>query len=78
MSKAFIKILRFLDNIDHLKKEQIDYYSHMERALKISSKLLYASIALFIHAFFPNTFKYTGSTIITEEYLKIQAKKETV
>ena len=78
MSKAFIKILRFLDNIDHLKKEQIDYASHMERALKMSSKLLYASIALFIHAFFPNTFKYTGSTIITEEYLKIQAKKETV
>jgi hypothetical protein len=78
MSKAFIKILRFLDNIDHLKKEQIDYYSHMTRALEISSRLLYASIALFIHAFFPNKFKYTGSSIITEEYLKLQAKKETV
>ena len=78
MSKAFIKILRFLDSIDHLKKEQIDYYSHMIRALEISSRLLYASITLFIHAFFPNKFKYTGSTIITEEYIKLQARKETV
>ena len=77
MTRSFIKLSQFLNTIDHIKKEETDYFSHMKRALSISLRLLGASLALSIHAFFPNKFKYTGSSIIIEEYTKLQHKKET-
>ena len=77
MTRSFIKLSQFLNTIDHIKKEETDYFSHMRRALSISLRLLGASLALSIHAFFPNKFKYTGSSIIIEEYTKLQNKKET-
>ena len=77
MTRSFIKLSQFLNTIDHIKKEETDYFSHMKRALTISLRLLGASLALSIHAFFPNKFKYTGSSIIIEEYTKLQNKKET-
>ncbi len=78
MTSSFIKLFQFLNTIDHIKKEETDYFSHMKRALSISLRLLGASLALTIHAFFPNKFKYTWSTIIKEEYTKLQYKKETI
>jgi len=78
MTRSFIKLSQFLNTIDHIKKEETDYFIHMKRALSISLRLLGASLALSIHAFFPNKFKYTGSSIIIEEYTKLQHKKETV
>ena len=77
MTRSFIKLSQFLNTIDHIKKEETNYFSHMRRALSISLRLLGASLALSIHAFFPNKFKYTGSSIIKEEYTKLQNKKET-
>ena len=77
MTRSFIKLSQFLNTIDHIKKEETDYFTHMIRALSISLRLVGASLALSIHAFFPNKFKYTGSSIIIEEYTKLQHKKET-
>ncbi len=40
------------------------YIEHMFFALRFSLKMLLGSIACFLHAFFPFTFKRTGSTIV--------------
>jgi len=79
MSTTFIKNfnpLYFLKSIDHIKHEHTTYFNHMQRALGMSINLLLGSIALGIHAIFPNKFRYTGSSIIIKEYEKIQQKIE--
>jgi len=55
-----------LNSISHIKENNTTYFVHMRRALSLSLKTLSASIALFIHAVYPNIFEYTGSNIIKE------------
>lgn len=77
MSNTFIKNLNplhFLNSINHIKNENTTYFKHMQRALGMSFSLLFGSIALGIHAIFPNKFRYTGSSIIIQEYEKIQER----
>ena len=57
MSSAFIRILHFLNTIEHIKQEDTTYFTHMKRSLGMSIRLFLGSIALGIHAFFPNKFK---------------------
>ena len=55
-----------LNSISHIKENNTTYFVHMRRALSLSFKSLQASIALFVHAMYPNIFEYTGSNLIKE------------
>ena len=55
-----------LNSISHIKENNTTYFVHMRRAFSLSLKTLQASIALFIHAVYPNIFEYTGSSLIKE------------
>ena len=57
----------------HLKENNIGYFNHMFNSLIYSKESFKASIYFFIHAFFPDIFEYSGSTIIKKlnlEFLK--------
>lgn len=58
--------LQFFDSISHIKENNTTYFVHLRRALSLSFKSLQASIALFVHAIYPNIFEYTGSNLIKE------------
>lgn len=53
-----------LDNIKHIKENNTTYFSHMKRAILLSLKAGFASVALLIHSVFPNVFEKTGSNTI--------------
>lgn len=55
-----------LNSISHIKENNTTYFVHMRRALSLSFKSIQASIALFVHAIYPNIFEYTGSNLIKE------------
>lgn len=55
-----------LNSISHIKENNTTYFVHMRRALSLSFKSIQASIALFVHAMYPNIFEYTGSNLIKE------------
>lgn len=63
LSLIFFDRLNF---ISHIKENNTTYFVHMRRALSLSFKSLQASIALFVHAMYPNIFEYTGSNLIKE------------
>jgi hypothetical protein len=50
------------------------YTEHFKHAIKYSGKLLYGSIALFIHAFIPYYFETTGSDIVKQVNEEITKK----
>ena len=50
----------------HLKDENLSYFEHMKRAMKISLKLFFASFFCFIHSFFPFLFTRSASNICKE------------
>ena len=49
----------------HLKENKISYLNHFNFALKISLRLLYASICLAIHALYPDVLCTTASKEIS-------------
>ena len=50
----------------HLNEENLSYFNHMKRAMRISFKLLFASILCFIHSIFPFIFTKSASKICKE------------
>lgn len=60
-----------LNNIKHIKENNTTYFSHMRRALSMSIKAGFASIALLIHSIFPNIFEKTGSNTINKLYIEL-------
>jgi len=55
------------------------YFEHMRMAFRFSLNCAWASIALFIHSFFPFLFRTTGSNIITrlfDEMIKKRLEKK--
>jgi hypothetical protein len=61
MSSA-IKTLSY-NFFSHLKE---NYFTHFSTSFSLSFKMFRGSLALFVHAFFPNVFEYTGSNILKE------------
>lgn len=53
---------------EHPFKNNMTYFQHFKYAIKMSSKLAYASCCLIIHAFYPNLFENTATDIIKEIY----------
>jgi len=52
--------------IQHLEENNIGYFSHMKRALKLSIYSLKASICFLIHSIYPDILVDNGSNIINE------------
>ena len=50
----------------NLRENNVDYFTHFHRSFSLSFKMFRGSLALFVHAFFPNVFEYTGSNILKE------------
>lgn len=66
ISELSLQFFDRLNSISHIKENNTTYFVHMRRALSLSFKSLRASIALFVHAMYPNIFEYTGSNLIKE------------
>lgn len=66
ISELSLKFFDRLNSISHIKEKNTTYFVHMRRALSLSFKTLQASIALFVHAMYPNIFEYTGSNLIKD------------
>ena len=66
ISELSLQFFDRLNSISHIKENNTTYFVHMRRALRVSFKSLQASIALFVHAMYPNIFEYTGSNLIKE------------
>ena len=54
--------------LKHPKENNMTYFQHFQRAIKMSSKMFIGFIALFIHAFFPYFFEKTGTDTIKSLY----------
>jgi hypothetical protein len=52
-----------MKKISHLVSAKEGYFEHMGNALKYSGKLMYASLAVLIHAAWPQWHQNTASTI---------------
>lgn len=50
-------------DMKHLEEVNESYFTHMKHSLKYSAKFLLASLASLVHAFFPELFKCTSSSI---------------
>jgi len=59
----------------HPNEVGLNYFQHMRFALSIVTKLIYASFACSVHAFFPFFFTNTTSGIVTELHSKIAHRK---
>lgn len=59
---------------NHLKQENMTYLQHFKRSIKLSTKMAYGSICLFIHAFIPGFFVKSGSNTIKELYFIVNKK----
>jgi hypothetical protein len=55
-----------MKNKSHLKSANENYFEHMGNALKYFLKLQYASIAVLIHAAYPQWHQNTASNIAKE------------
>ncbi len=66
ITKLSLQFFDRLNSISHIKDNNTTYFVHIRRSLSLSFKSLQASIALFIHAIYPNIFEYTGSSLIKE------------
>jgi hypothetical protein len=66
ISELSLQFFDRLNSISHIKENNTTYFVHMRRALSLSFKSLQASIALFVHAMYPNILEYTGSNLIKE------------
>ena len=53
----------------HLRENNITYYCHMKRAIKISLLMATGSIACFIHAILPFLFETTGTRMLEKARL---------
>ena len=60
---------------DHPKDVGLGYFGHFVFALGVVLKLVLATFACFIHAFFPFLFTNTTSKIVKELYGKIEHRK---
>ena len=56
--------INYLNNIPHVKDRQMTYFTHMMEALELGSGMFLGGVALFIHAFIPEVFEMTGSSMI--------------
>lgn len=78
--------INYLNNIPHVKERQMTYFTHMLEALELGSGMFLGGICLFIHAFIPEVFQMTGSTMIktlneqvvkkSNTYIKYDSKME--
>ena len=66
IAKLSLQFFDSINSISHIKENNTTYFVHMRRALSVSFKSLQASIALFVHAIYPNILEYTGSNLIKE------------
>lgn len=71
----YSSVITYLNNIPHIKNNDMTYFSHMSEALDMGSNMMFGGIALFIHSIFPNVLTTTGSTIIKKLYERIIRKQ---
>jgi Family of unknown function (DUF6356) len=62
--------------IRHPKKNGMSYGSHWWRAMKLSLKMGYGSLCLFIHSLCPFVFETTGTDMVKELYNYVITHKE--
>lgn len=60
----------------HLQTKKISYLQHMKQALIISFQMLYGSIACFVHAFYPDIYVNTASSIANNIVKLVNEDKE--
>lgn len=67
-------------SFQHLEDTQQSYWEHMKQAMKYSWLSLKSSACFFTHAFWPDMYQGTGSTIVSElnETIAEQRKQQTV
>lgn len=72
------KFLEKINNIDHIKVQNITYFSHMKEALVMSSYMLFGSVTLLVHSIFPNILTTTGSSTIKQLYNKVVKNQKLI
>lgn len=50
--------------MNHLRENNIDYFSHMKRSFYLSINAFKASICFLIHGIYPDILQYNGSRIV--------------
>ena len=73
-SLCFQTFCRLEENLDnafqhlqpHENKEKQSYFSHFRQAIKLAKSSFVASIVFTIHAFYPDVFVTTGTTMLKE------------
>lgn len=63
---------------EHPNAVGLSYFGHLLFAFTVVGKLIKATFACFVHAFFPFLFTNTTSTIVKELHSKIEHRKEKV
>lgn len=50
--------------LNHLRENNLGYFQHMKRALRISVYMFYAGFSCLVHSIFPFLFQKTATSII--------------
>lgn len=65
---------RLNKKFEHLQNPQIGYFSHFKQAMNLAKTSFLASIVLTIHAFYPDAFETTGTTMLKSSLENINKK----
>lgn len=61
--------------LKHPQKENMSYFQHFCRAIKLSASSFKASVFLLVHAFVPKYFEHDGSDTINNMYRQINKRE---
>lgn len=62
-------------NLNHLKEQRMTYFQHFAFAIDVFFKLIFAGLALLVHAFIPFLFPTVASEILKNIEKKMKLMK---
>ena len=59
---------------NHLQQVNMTYFSHLKRAWRIGSKMMYNGLLYIIHGVYPNVFETSASKCIDQLHIEIHTE----